>query len=215
MLPTTCVGRPVARNSSPTSVVVVVLPLVPVMAHRPPRIMRAPSSNSPMTSTPASIASCTNGLATGMPGLRIIMSWPARCFCGPSPSAKVHPSAFSSSSAPPKLSSVFMSLIVTIAPRFASSLAAATPLRAMPSTSTRLFLTSILMPPIRATRLFLQMCKASPLGRTENQFCQLHRKRLNARAPYSTPISAIRHSASVVVMYMATIWNSLMPQSSK
>ena len=40
MLPTTCVVFPAFFMISPSSVVVVVLPLVPVMASRSPRVMR-------------------------------------------------------------------------------------------------------------------------------------------------------------------------------
>ena len=62
-LPPTNVGRPVARSISPTSVVTVDLPLVPVMATMVAETNCDASSSSPVISTPAARAAASSGIS--------------------------------------------------------------------------------------------------------------------------------------------------------
>ena len=134
MFPATDAFSPAAASIRPTSVVVVDLPFVPVMATTRPRIMRDASSTSPMIGTRARRARASAGCRSGTPGLSTIRSAAANSAgsCGPSRSstpASARPAASGSSG--------FTSASVTRAPRRASRCAAAMPLRAAPTTRTR------------------------------------------------------------------------------
>ena len=134
MLPPTAALSPPSVSMRPISVVVVDLPLVPVMATMRPASQRDASSSSPMTGTPAARAAATSACRGETPGLRTIRSalfsvsarWP--------PSSRTTP-ARRSSSAGSIVSRV--SVRTTLAPRATSRCAAATPLRAAPTTTTR------------------------------------------------------------------------------
>ena len=86
-LPPTKVGRPLARVISPTSVVVVDLPFVPVMATIVAEMKRDASSSSPVISTPAARAAASSGIS-GTPGDSTIRSAPRKLsrLCPPSSS---------------------------------------------------------------------------------------------------------------------------------
>ena len=75
MFPTTLVFLPDALNISPTSVVVVVFPFVPVIPTKMPFARRYASSSSPTISHPCSIALMTKVLSGSTPGLSTIMSY--------------------------------------------------------------------------------------------------------------------------------------------
>jgi len=76
-LPPTNVGRPVAFSISPTSVVVVDLPLVPVIATSVLDTNREASSSSPVMVTPAARAAASSGIS-GTPGDRTTRSAPKK-----------------------------------------------------------------------------------------------------------------------------------------
>ncbi len=76
-LPATSTGTLPARSIAPTSSVVVVLPLVPVIPMIGLGSMRAASSTSLHTGTPARRAAATGGACPGTPGLLITAVTPA------------------------------------------------------------------------------------------------------------------------------------------
>ena len=134
MLPPTSTRFPEASSIRPTSVVVVDLPLVPVMAMTRPFSQRQASSSSPMTGTPAARASWSSASSGGTPGLVTIRSAfrKKRAWCRPRSSA----TPISRRRSSPRIVAAW-SVSVTCAPRATSSSAAARPLRAAPTTSTR------------------------------------------------------------------------------
>ncbi len=71
-----------------TSVVTVLLPLVPVMPTTGRAPLRANSSMSPMTSMPCARAAAKNGSASGRPGEATTQSAPASSFVSSPPTAK-------------------------------------------------------------------------------------------------------------------------------
>ena len=84
MLPATSVLRPDARQISPVSVVVVVLPLVPVTAMIGPSRNMAPTSISLITGMPRRSASTMTGASPGTPGLTTTRSAAnTRALCAP------------------------------------------------------------------------------------------------------------------------------------
>jgi hypothetical protein len=78
MLPPTSTRSPEASSIRPTSVVVVDLPLVPVMAMTLPASHREASSSSPMTGTPAARAAASGASSGGTPGLVTMRSAPVK-----------------------------------------------------------------------------------------------------------------------------------------
>ncbi len=150
-LPPTNVGRPVARMMSPTSVVVVDLPLVPVIAISVLDTNRDASSISPVTVTPAARAAASSGIS-GTPGDSTISSAPVNVASRCPPSSRAT-STGSSPSAPPNALASRLSVTVTCAPRAAHSFAAAIPERPRPTTSTRLLVRLGGAPCILTTRL--------------------------------------------------------------
>ena len=74
MLPPTATLRPPSSSMRPTSVVVVDLPFVPVIATTRPSSQRDASSSSPMTGTPAARARATSAWRGETPGLSTIRS---------------------------------------------------------------------------------------------------------------------------------------------
>jgi len=134
MLPPTRTRRPAASSIRPTSVVVVDFPFVPVMATMGPRSHRVASSSSPMTGTPAALALSSSGRSIGTPGLSTIKLALSNEAASCSPSSSSMPASRSSASCG---IDGLRSVSVTRAPRLASRRAAATPLLAAPTTSTR------------------------------------------------------------------------------
>jgi hypothetical protein len=134
--PPTNVGCPVAASISPTSVVVVDLPLVPVMATTGAAMNCAASSSSPVMGTPALRAAATSA-SGGTPG-DSTTSCADRKLCARCPPSSRATPAGSAASAAASAASGWRSVTVTRAPRRAHSAAAATPERPRPTTSTRL-----------------------------------------------------------------------------
>src|SRR5687768_13570862 len=135
MLPPTSTCRPSASSIRPMTVVVVDFPFVPVTAITRPLSQRDASSISPIVSTRRAAASWKAGWRSDTPGLTTIRSASPRVCSSCPPSSSVTPCARSGSAA----SHVARrSVSVTRAPRRTSSSAAATPLRAAPTTTTRL-----------------------------------------------------------------------------
>src|SRR5215216_5828086 len=134
MLPPTSTSFPAAPSMRPINVVVVDLPLVPVMATIGPFSQREASSSSPIVSTPLPRASSNTGCSSATPGLATIRSACASVEdrCPPSSSSipRWRNRDASSNEGRTSVSS-------TRAPLRASSSAAAMPLRAAPTTTTR------------------------------------------------------------------------------
>ena len=74
MLPTASTDRPPARKRSRVSVVVVVLPFVPVMPTQRSGLSRHASSGSPMTSSACAAALAKKSPNSEMPGLTMARS---------------------------------------------------------------------------------------------------------------------------------------------
>src|SRR5574338_71286 len=134
MLPPTATREPPSPSIRPMSVVVVDFPFVPVTAIRRPFSHREASSSSPITGTPFARACSISGCRQDTPGLSTMRSAPESDSTSCPPSSSATPAASNSSAA-----SIcgFMSVSTTLAPRRASRCAAATPLRAAPTTTTR------------------------------------------------------------------------------
>ena len=182
IFPATKARRPALRSISPVSETVVVFPFVPVTATCVPRTNRAASSSSPSTGTCRACARRTTGASMGTAGLTTTASHPSTSVSGISPRRAWQPMAISVSS--PALSGR-LSLRTGSAPCAHRSPAAATPLRAMPTTNTRLFFQS------------------SPMVCPHRLPCP------------AMPSSAIRHSTTVAMAYIDTMRVSGTPHSSK
>ena len=131
------------------------------------------------------------GAAYGMPGLMTSRSCPSSSGSAGCPSRRSTGSACSSC-ASASFSSGLESLAVTCAPSRHSSPAAATPLRASPTTSARLS--------FHCKDNTSKKTRATPAGRSKAQ---------------ATLKMASRHSATVTSVYIVTIFGSGMPHSSK
>ena len=120
---------------SPTNVVVVVLPFVPVMAVIGQCVSVYANSTSLMTETPACSAFCIKSKSQGTPGLNTIKS----CFCAISsgffPVYSTTPFCSKSKAACGTSSRFFISCNVTTAHCFCNNVAAAIPLLAIPQTN--------------------------------------------------------------------------------
>src|SRR5882672_3026043 len=136
MLPPTTALKPPAVNMRPASVVVVDFPFVPVIATMRPVSQRDASSTSPITGMPALRAAATCGWVSGTPGLNTIKSALSKVSDRCSPSSRAMPASRRRCSSSVRSSLGRRSVSVTRAPRSASSSAAATPLRAPPTTVT-------------------------------------------------------------------------------
>src|ERR1044071_9254399 len=134
MLPPTSPFCPAASSIRPINVVVVDFPFVPVIAMRRPVIQRDANSSSPIVSTPFARAASNAACSVGTPGLVTIRSAPASVSARCPPSSNSMPCALKRSAAS-NVSRVSVS--ITRAPRRSASSAAAMPLRAAPTTTTR------------------------------------------------------------------------------
>ena len=188
MLPATWVTRPAFSKILPSNVVVVVLPLVPEMASTSPCRSDQASSSSPTMGMPCSFAASTTGASMGTPGLMTRPSTSESRRTGSSASRNSHAVPRSASSSPPKASSGLRSESTGVAPFSKSSCAAATPLRAMPTTKMRLL--------------------ANFIGKPPPTEMENHGSTLSEN-------SATRLSMPTTTAYMATICTSVMPESSK
>src|SRR5688572_30573985 len=138
MFPPTSTSRPAACSIRPITVVVVDFPLVPVTAMTGPFTQRHASSSSPIISTPRARAPSNTFCSSTTPGLATIRS------AASSVAARCPPTSSSTprSRRRPACSNVDrVSVSITRAPRRTRSSAAAIPLRAAPTTTTRLPLT--------------------------------------------------------------------------
>src|SRR5262245_4598317 len=136
MFPATSVGRDCAFSNSPVSVVVVVLPLVPVIAMTSASIAMNPSSSSPITGTPRALAAASAGRVDGTPGLTTTRSAPANASSGCPPAHTRHPLRSSCQTSDWSEAAGAESDARTRPPRLRMSRAAAMPLRARPTTDT-------------------------------------------------------------------------------
>ena len=120
---------------SPVSVVVVVLPLVPVIAATLPFSAKKASSISPLMGTPRFLNLTARGISVGTPGLKTAISTLSSTWTGSSPtihSARLPCGSF------PRRSSTFstklLSYSATSAPKLSSRLSAPIPLIPEPTT---------------------------------------------------------------------------------
>ena len=123
--------------------VVVVFPFDPVMPISIPCRNRYASSISLQTATLRFRAANSSGASAGTPGLGTIKSCSAMRLSPSPPNSSFTPAARNLSATPPTCASGRDSVAVTRAPRAAQNNAVATPVRARPITSTRLFFSSI------------------------------------------------------------------------
>ena len=138
MLPATRTGRGCWASTAPISAVVVVLPLVPVIAIVSASIARQPSSSSPMIGTCRARAAASWAPSGGIPGLTTTSSVPAKAAAvSPVPASRRTPRSASAAASRPRAATGFTSVPITSAPAVRRSRAAATPLRASPTTVTR------------------------------------------------------------------------------
>ncbi len=147
IFPPTRVGSPAAFRISPTSDVVVVLPLEPVMASVLPLRKRAASSSSPMTGSPKLRTWASSGVSRGTPGLTTIRSWRRNVSSPCPPASTLMPSSSSDGMSLASASALRMSETVTWAPRRRKNNAAARPDLPSPTTNTFLPLSSIIVLP--------------------------------------------------------------------
>src|SRR5262249_27753951 len=124
------------RRSSPVSAVVVVLPLVPVMAITSASIARQASSSSPMIGTPRARTRTRAGSVSGTPGLTTTSSAPSNAASGWPPVQTAQPSRSSALASADIDARSTASDASTVPPTRRMSRAAATPLRARPTTAT-------------------------------------------------------------------------------
>ena len=129
MFPPSNVRIPALAQSCASKWVVVDLPLVPVTARMGHDSCSAANANSPTTSTPAATAATTSGIAAGTPGETITLSAPVKSSIRCVPYTASVPGTTEASGR--------RSVHTTRCPCETASFAAATPLRAMPTTSTR------------------------------------------------------------------------------
>ena len=133
ILPPTRVFRPEAVSSSPSRVVVVVLPLVPLTARSGRRMKGAATSSSPTTGRPAARAAMSQGSSGGTPGDRTMASKP--CQRGwATPRSSTTPRPWMSRRGSARSSGGAWSVTVTRAPCPARKRHRATPVRARPTT---------------------------------------------------------------------------------
>ena len=136
MLPPTSTCRPAASSIRPTSVVVVDLPLVPVMATMRPRSQRERELQLADHRDARRRAPRPSGSSSGTPGLITTRSARSNGLRLDARRARAH--AVRSQPSPHPRSPASRRVSVTRAPRRTSSSAAATPLRAAPTTTTSL-----------------------------------------------------------------------------
>ena len=136
MFPPTIAGRAVSFRSPKVSAVVVVLPLVPVMAMKSASMTRQPSSSSPMIGTPRALTGAKAGNESGTPGLTTTSSTSANAAAGCPPAHSRQPSSSSCLAAAGSDARGLESDASTRPPSLRTSRAAATPLRASPTTAT-------------------------------------------------------------------------------
>src|SRR5215467_10400343 len=147
--------------------VVVVFPFDPVMPIKRPFKNRAASSISLQMVTPPARAVCRMGASAGTPGLGMTKSvsssssslWPA--------SWRETPAARSGAMELPNSVSARVSVAVTRAPRAAQKIAVATPVLDSPTTSTRLFRSS--MAPGISLNDLLPQCQSRKCEQRKNQ----------------------------------------------
>ena len=145
ILPPTRVFRPEAVSSSPSRVVVVVLPLVPLTARSGRRMKGAATSSSPTTGRPAARAAMSQGSSGGTPGDRTMASKP--CQRGwATPRSSTTPRPWMSRRESARSSGGAWSVTVTRAPCSTRKRHRATPVRARPTTKIFWFLKSITFP---------------------------------------------------------------------
>src|SRR5438093_1969642 len=135
MLPATSTGRGCSARIDPVSAVVVVLPFVPVIAIVSASVARQPSSSSPITGTPAARAAAASGASTGTPGLTTTRSARRTAASASRSRTTRMPSVTSARASAPSVSIGFASVPSTVAPQSRNRRAAATPLRASPTTT--------------------------------------------------------------------------------
>ncbi len=137
MLPATCTSSQCRFIISPTSVVVVVFPFVPVMAMTFPFANRKASSTSPQISTPRLRSVSATGASTGIPGLNTAMEHCAASFSLNVPAIRGTPQSFSDFAAiSASVRCSFPSYNTISIPCSTNNSAAAIPLNPVPATST-------------------------------------------------------------------------------
>ncbi len=136
MLPQTTASRPAARRISPSSVTTVDFPLLPVTATVAPEQYQLPSSSSLTTGIAASRAQRTGAEDGCTPGLTATSREPTikRRVCPPSSTSA--PARVSSSAKIRCSGEAACSVTRTMQPSWSSHRAAASPLRASPTTVT-------------------------------------------------------------------------------
>src|SRR5215469_13867822 len=143
MLPARMVGNPAVFKMCSIKEVVVVFPFDPVIPMIRPLRKRLASSISLQTVTPFERADCNSGESAGTPGLGMIKSAPCTNSWRWPPSSRATPTFRNSATAAPSSLSERASVAATRAPRAAQNNAVDTPVLARPTTSTRLFRSSI------------------------------------------------------------------------
>ena len=152
MFPPTKVRKPEASSISPISEVVVVLPFEPVMPRMGWARNQLANSTSGITRMRRSRALTSSGMSQGTPGLATTKSCTRNVASRWAPSSMPTLRGISSEISDLKFDGGFESVTVTTAPRLARLAAAARPLRARPTTSTRLPARSITPPSLSALR---------------------------------------------------------------
>src|SRR5438445_9405465 len=138
IFPARIVEKPASRKMCSIRVVVVVFPFEPVIPIKRPCTKRPASSTSLQMVTRLARAAFSIGASAGTPGLGIIKSCLRNVFSKWPPNSRLTPASRSGTSASPISASDRASVAVTWAPRAAQKSAVATPVRASPTTSTRL-----------------------------------------------------------------------------
>src|SRR5262245_52240253 len=134
-LPPVKTRRPPAASARPTSVVVVLLPFVPVMPITGQSSSRNASSTSAHTGSPRRTASRRRGAPRGTPGLGTTRSTSSRRAGVSAPSRSSTPGSDDEST--PRADASWASAARTVQPRDRSTRATAWPVRRRPSTRTR------------------------------------------------------------------------------
>src|SRR3984885_3551235 len=148
MFPAKIVDNPAPRKICSISAVVVVLPFDPVMPTSDPFKNRYASSISLQIFAPAFRARSNCGKSAGTPGLGTIKSCSTKVRSTCPLSSSVTPASRNFAADSTTWLSVRDSVAVTRAPRSAQNSAVATPVRASPTTNTRLFFSSIATNPL-------------------------------------------------------------------
>ena len=143
MLPARIVENPALRKMCSINDVVVVFPFDPVIPIRRPFRKRLASSTSLQIVTPFARADWRRGASAGTPGLGIIKSAPRMSSCRWPPNSRPTPAFRRGAIESPSSFSDRASVAVTRAPRAAQNNAVASPDLARPTTSTRLFRSSM------------------------------------------------------------------------